>query len=68
MEQSLWRPDCIRSISWNHFRYKTHQGEIHFDFRNDVSIAPLYSDPRFDAFVKHAGVPPRPTPTLTKYD
>jgi hypothetical protein len=46
----LWRPDCIRNISWNRFRYRTHQGEIHFDFRNDVSIAPLYSDPRFDAF------------------
>jgi hypothetical protein len=25
------------------------RGEIHFDFRDDVSIALLYSDPRFDA-------------------
>ena len=53
----MWRPDYIRSISWSRFRYRTHQGEIHFDFRNDVSIAPLYSDPRFDAFLSMSALP-----------
>ncbi len=49
--------------------YKEHLGMQGMTYWGiDPNFEPLYSDPRFDAFLKHAGLPPRPTQESTRTD